>query len=90
MNRETVAYANTLLRRVRRMSIREWDTDKHGLIEEVKLRDDMPELFQEFTLQTVYEARCRVLLRRAFRLRFGVNADVANPATTTHKNYGRF
>jgi hypothetical protein len=76
--------------RVEKMSLATWERQKEGLIEEVIKRNDMPLIFQELTLKTVAECRCRVVLRRAYKRRFGMTADIAHAETTTHENFGRF
>ncbi|QIG69106.1 hypothetical protein EVB78_073 [Rhizobium phage RHph_N1_15] len=86
----TLEFAGDLLSRVSRMRLRHWEAAKEALIEELRVRDDMPELFEQFSLKTVDECRIRVALRRAYRKRYGVKADVAHPDTTTHNNFGRF
>ncbi|TDW20377.1 hypothetical protein EV128_1257 [Rhizobium azibense] len=90
MDKQTIAFAGELLNKVRKMRLKEWDADKHGLVEQVSKRSDMPALFVEFTLKTIEEARCRVIIRRAYRKRYGPNANVAHPDTTIHQNFGRF
>ncbi|OCP21874.1 MULTISPECIES: hypothetical protein [unclassified Ensifer] len=87
---ETVDYALDLLRRVERMRLADWEKAKDGLVEEVMQRPDMPALFEAFTMKTTAECRIRVVIRRAYRKRFGVHADIAHAETTTHQNYGRF
>jgi hypothetical protein len=87
---ETLEFSGHLLRRISKMRLGDWEDAKNDLIEEVYTRNDMPALWQEFTLKTVAECRCRVILRRAYRKRFGPHADVAHAETTVHKNFGRF
>ncbi|WP_276122588.1 hypothetical protein [Pararhizobium qamdonense] len=87
---DTIDFALDLLRRVERMRLRHWEDEKDGLIDEISKRDDMPALMEEFTLATVAECRIRVCIRRAYRKRYGVRADIAHADTTIHKNYGRF
>ncbi len=85
-----VEYASDLLRRISNMRLKTWEAAKPDLIEEVSKRNDMPAIFEEFSQKTPNECRCRVILRRAYRKRFGPHADVAHAETTTHKNFGRF
>ncbi|QIG75645.1 hypothetical protein EVC20_074 [Rhizobium phage RHph_Y2_17_1] len=87
---DTSEFAGRLLERVRGMSLKRWEEAKPALIDEVIKRHDMPALFQEFTLKTQDECRCRVIIRRAFRKRFGAHANVAHAETTIHQNFGRF
>ncbi|MBX4911389.1 hypothetical protein HJA82_29185 [Rhizobium bangladeshense] len=86
----TLEFAGDLLSRVSRMRLKDWEAAKPDLIEEIRVRDDMAELFQEFTLKTVEECRCRVIIRRAYKKRYGMQANVAHAETTTHLNFGRF
>ncbi|AGC36079.1 hypothetical protein B7L88_gp035 [Rhizobium phage RHEph10] len=83
-------FASRLLERVSRMSLKRWEEAKPGLVDEIAKRNDMPAIFQEFTLKTQAECRCRVAIRRAYRKRFGGHANVASAETSIHENFGRF
>jgi hypothetical protein len=87
---ETLEFSGDLLRRISKMRLDSWQKAKDALVDEISPRNDMPALWQEFSLKTVAECRCRVVIRRAYRKRFGPHADVAHAETTVHKNFGRF
>jgi hypothetical protein len=87
---DTAEFAGRLLDRVRPMSLKRWEEVKPNLIDEISKRNDMPALFEEFSSKTRDECRCRVVIRRAYRKRFGVHANVAHAETTIHQNFGRF
>lgn len=87
---ETAEFAADLMRRIQPMRLETWRDAQAALVEEISRRDDMPALMEEFTLVTTAECRARTCIRRAYRKRFGPNANVAHAETTIHRNFGRF